>query len=285
MKISLFKNEFFKTLSPHYPAEEIQSFFALLVDHYVQLSRLDVALFSEKELSDSQYRSLTTAVERLEKHEPIQYIIGHTEFFGHKFKVDTSTLIPRPETEELVAWILADCEERGAFTPHILDIGTGSACIACSLAKGLPNANISALDISEAALVVAKSNAELNGVKIDFFQMDIFNLSKLPKLYDIMVSNPPYVRDSERGGMQANVLDYEPAEALFVSDDDPLVYYRQILTHAKSSLKSDGFLYLEINQYLSDDLIKLLEKNNFRHIELRKDIFGKDRMIKSRKNA
>lgn len=285
MKISLFKNKFVKSLSPHYPAEEIQSFFALLVDHYAQLSRLDIALFSEKELSDSQYRSLTTAVERLVKQEPIQYIIGHTEFFGHKFKVDTSTLIPRPETEELVAWILADCKERGDFKPHILDIGTGSACIACSLAKGLPNATISALDVSEAALVVAKNNAVINNANIDFFQKDILNSSKLPKVYDIMVSNPPYVRNSEKSSMQSNVLDFEPREALFVSDEDPLVFYQQILTHTKSSLKSDGFLYLEINQYLGNDITRLLEKNNFRQIELRKDIFGKDRMIKSRKNA
>jgi release factor glutamine methyltransferase len=282
LKISEQKQHFKKQLSGLFPSEEIQSFFNILSEKYLNLSRIEIALNPEKEITKEDSEKFQRALLRLKNHEPIQYIIGETEFYGLPFKVNNHTLIPRPETEELVEWILSEQK----LTTHysllttILDIGTGSGCIAISLAKNLPNSKISALDISEEALKIARENAETNKVEVDFFQTDILTAETLPKKYNVIVSNPPYVRELEKKQMQQNVLKYEPDSALYVSNEDPLLFYRVISQLAKNHLQPNGKLFFEINEYLADELNDLLKNEGFKNIEIKKDIFGKDRMIK-----
>lgn len=278
MLISEFKNRFFSELKGEYPEEEIGSFFYLLSEAFLELSRLQLALDPSRELFEAEISRFEEALQRLKIHEPIQHITGETEFFGLKFSVNKNVLIPRPETEELVEWILADLasEEKEI---NILDIGTGSGCIAISLAKYLPGAQVFAIDISEAALEVAKENAESNGVSLEFRQEDILKLEELPQKFEVIVSNPPYVRELERAEMQKNVLDYEPDSALYVKDQNPLVFYDKITKLAQHSLKTGGFLYFEINQYLGIETEELLKNAGF-ETELRKDIFGNFRMLK-----
>lgn len=278
MKISDLKSIFKKTLSELYPSEEIQSFFNILSEKYLNLSRIEIALNRDRRLTETEAEKFQKAILRLQNHEPVQYIIGETEFYGLPFKVNKHTLIPRPETEELVEWILSGFPPSGAR--GILDIGTGTGCIAISLAKNLPNAKISALDISEEALKIAEANAKLNKVEIDFFQTDILAAETLPKKYDVIVSNPPYVRELEKKQMQQNVLKYEPHSALYVKDEDPLLFYRAISRLAKNHLNPGGKLFFEINEYLAYEMTELLKAAGFKNIEIKKDIYGKDRMLK-----
>ena len=278
MKISDLKSIFKKTLSELYPSEEIQSFFNILSEKYLNLSRIEIALNPERTISETKADKFQKAILRLQNHEPVQYIIGETEFYGLPFKVNTHTLIPRPETEELVEWILSGFPPSGAR--GILDIGTGTGCIAISLAKNLPNAKISALDISEEALKIAEANAKLNKVEVNFFQTDILAAETLPKKYDVIVSNPPYVRELEKKQMQQNVLKYEPHSALYVKDEDPLLFYRAISRLAKNHLNPGGKLFFEINEYLAYEMTELLKAAGFKNIEIKKDIYGKDRMLK-----
>ena len=281
MKLARFKEKFTKSLKEEYPLQEVNSFFNLLTEAFLGMTRLQVALDPEKEVSAMEQQNLEDALHRLKQHEPIQYILGETEFFGLTFKVDENVLIPRPETEELVEWILADAKNLEQSEIQILDIGTGSGCIAISLAKHLPNAKVAAIDISEGALETAKKNAEINKVNVEFLQQDILVAETLPAKYDIIVSNPPYVRELEKKEMQANVLDNEPAGALYVKDEDPLVFYRKITALAKENLKKGGTLYFEINQYLGEET-KALLTNNYFTASLKKDIFGNDRMLKGK---
>ncbi len=278
MKISDLKSIFKKTLSELYPSEEVQSFFNILSEKYLNLSRIEIALNPERTISETEADKFQKAILRLQNHEPVQYIIGETEFYGLPFKVDKHTLIPRPETEELVEWILSGFLPSG--TRGILDIGTGTGCIAISLAKNLPNAKISALDISEEALKIAEANAKLNKVEVNFFQTDILAAETLPKKYDVIVSNPPYVREIEKKQMQQNVLKYEPHSALYVKDEDPLLFYRAISRLAKNHLNPGGKLFFEINEYLAYEMTELLKAAGFKNIEIKKDIYGKDRMLK-----
>lgn len=282
MKILEVKNHFQLQLSGLFPSEEIQSFFNILTEKYLDLSRIEIALNPEQEISEEDLEKFQTSLIRLKKNEPIQYIIGEEEFYGLVFKVNKYTLIPRPETEELVDFILSDqkLKTANASPINILDIGTGSGCIAISLAKNLPLANVSALDISKETLDIAKENASLNNVEVDFFQADIIELKTLPQLYDVIVSNPPYVRELEKKLMHDNVLIYEPKAALYVSDEDPLLFYKAISRLALTNLKSGGKLFFEINEYLSDEMISLLISEGFQNLELKKDIFGKFRMLK-----
>ncbi len=282
MKISELKNNFKTALSEIYPSEEIQSFFNILSAKYLQLSRIEIALNPEKEISRNAIQNFQSALARLQNHEPIQYILGETEFYGLPFSVNEHTLIPRPETEELVEWVLSESNNQQSTinNQQFLDIGTGSGCIAISLAKNLPNTKVSALDISREALKIAKKNADINEVEIDFFQTDILKIKTLPKQYDVIVSNPPYVRELEKKQMQQNVLKYEPASALYVNNEDPLLFYRTISHLAKNHLKPCGKLFFEINEYLADELAQLLKSQGFQNIEVKKDIFEKDRMLK-----
>ena len=280
MKITAFKNQFFDCLAGEYPREEIGSFFNMLLEEYTGLTRLDLALNPQKQLAQLQLQQLENALKRLQDHEPIQYITGHTHFFGLNFKVNKHVLIPRPETEELVQWILDDTTEKDV---RILDIGTGSGCIAISLAKNLPQAKISAIDISEEALQIARENAFLNGVEITFLRQDILAAEELAEKFDIIVSNPPYVRELEKEQMQRNVLEYEPATALYVKDEDPLIFYRKISHLASGCLTSGGRIYFELNQYLGNETESLLAEKNFQ-TRLKKDIFGVDRMLRGVKS-
>lgn len=281
MNLSSLKNECVSKLSGIYPIEEANSIFYVLVQFKLKLSRLEVALQPEIDISEKVYSEFKNALMRLRRHEPIQYVIGETEFYGLLFNVNEYTLIPRPETEELVEWILSEVKSNRFIKPKILDIGTGSGCIAISLAKELINSYIMGFDVSMEALKIAKKNAELHAVNIEFREMDIFEIDTLEIQYDLIVSNPPYVRNLEKGDMKINVLRYEPEIALFVSDDDPLIFYRKIIQLARNGLVEGGLLYLEINEYLSNELVALLSKEGFKNIEVKKDIFEKDRMIKA----
>ena len=282
MTIKVFKSRFFETLEGQYSREEIGSFFNILTEHFLNMSRLDVAIHPQKEVSDDNMENFRESLQRLKQHEPIQYITGRTEFFGLDFQVDKNVLIPRPETEELVQWILEDFQDTKERELKILDIGTGSGCIAISLAKNLPRAKITAMDISEGAIELAKQNAVINGVEVDFLKEDILKVQELRGEFDVIVSNPPYVRELEKSTMRKNVLNFEPKMALYVADEDPFVFYEKISGLAANSLASGGAVYLEINQYLGGETEKLLAAKNFR-TRLKKDIFGVNRMLRGKK--
>ncbi len=284
MTVRTLRNQFAEALSELYPSEEIQSFFSILSKKYLGMSRLELTLNSEMILSEVVSKKYIEALKRLQNHEPIQYIIGETEFYGLRFKVNKHTLIPRPETEELVDWIFTESKTQHPAPITILDIGTGSGCISISLAKSIMGSRVSAIDFSEEVLKVARQNASLNKVAVDFIQMDILKALELPIQYDIIVSNPPYVQNSEKKKMQPNVLAFEPDSALFVSDEDPLLFYKKIARLAQRYLTPNGFLYFEINEYLGEDLILMLKEIGFGSVLIKKDFFGKDGMIKCTKN-
>jgi len=277
--INQFKIQFQNQLKNEYPLEEINSFFHLLTKAFLGLTRLDLALDPSAEIPKEMMPKFEDALNRLFRHEPIQYIIGKTEFFALPFLVDSNVLIPRPETEELVEWILEDLKTLGKPDVSILDIGTGSGCIAVSLAKNLPQARVTAIDVSQAALNIAEENARINKVRVDFLQMDILQCENLPGKFDLIVSNPPYVRDLEKVDMHRNVLEHEPHLALYVKDEDPLIFYRKITKLAKAGLFKNGSLYFEINQYLGSETSELLGNSGFK-TELKKDLFENYRMLK-----
>lgn len=281
MLLSHLKIQFIDLLKDEYPATEIESFFHLLTEEYLGMRRIDVALNAGYEVSEENKLQFEKALERLKDHEPVQYIIGETEFYGMKFKVNRNVLIPRPETEELVDWILKDHKEPKSGL-KILDVGTGSGCIAISMAKEIANCKITALDISPKALELARINAEENEVDIEFQEVDILQKEKLNDLYDIIVSNPPYVREIEKQEMHKNVLNHEPVQALYVEDTNALVFYEKIAALAKDSLRENGVLYFEINQYLANETKSMLENLGF-EAELKKDIFENYRMLKAKR--
>lgn len=263
-----------------YDQREIDNLFYWVCDVKFKLSKLEVK-HANKRLSESELLAIRSIVKRLVNQEPIQYILGETTFYDCLIKVNPSVLIPRPETEELVAWILEDIEGK----IRLLDIGTGSGCIPIAFKNNVKVADVYALDVSKEALETAKVSAELNETHIQFIQKDILaeNLSELPR-FNVIVSNPPYVLESDKKLMRANVLDNEPHLALFVADDDPLLFYNRIAQIAKASLVKDGCLYFEIHENLSAEVAKMLAEKGYRDIEVRQDLQGKDRMIKCIKN-
>ena len=279
MLLKEIKNIYHKELDTIYSKEEVDSFFYLVIEHYLELERFVLALKPQLVVTKTDEQPLFEALGQLKQEKPIQYILGSTQFMDLVFKVNENVLIPRPETEELVRWIIDDFELIENKEINILDIGTGSGCIAIALAKYLKNAKVVAIDISETALDMAQENARLNKVEVGFIQADIFKLEYLEEKYDIIVSNPPYVRMLEKERMKPNVIENEPELALFVEDKDPLVYYRKISEFAKSNLKKGGCLYFELNQYLSEET-KALLANDFSEVELHNDMFGNDRMLK-----
>ncbi|MFH6604210.1 peptide chain release factor N(5)-glutamine methyltransferase [Maribacter algicola] len=276
------KNIFHRELNTIYPQGEVDSFFYLLIEHYLKLERFVLALRPDLIVSKEQEQPLFEALAQLKLHRPVQYIIGKTVFMDLELRVNENVLIPRPETEDLVRWIIEDCRIDRGRDLRILDIGTGSGCIAIALAKNLPGAKVVALDVSQKALELAKKNAEKNGIEIEFIKADILNFNVEFEIeLDVVVSNPPYVRELDKKEMSENVLCHEPELALFVPDEDPLRFYTKIADFAKANLKGNGKLYLEINQYLAEDSQALLEAKNFQDIELRKDLFGNNRMLKA----
>ena len=282
MKLSQLKINCTTQLQGMYDREEIHSFFYLLCDSFLNYRRFDVSMNHDRLLSKPTMARFDSALARLQAQEPIQYILGCTEFYGLPFQVNKYTLIPRPETEELVDWILSHVQNQGAVL-DILDIGTGSGCIAVALAKILPRASISALDISLKAIALAKENAINNNVSVSFSDQDILDTKSLEKKYDVIVSNPPYVRQQEKKAMHTNVLAYEPSNALFVPNGDPLLFYRKIAQLAMVSLQTKGWLYFEINEYLSKEMDVLLKEIGFANIEIKKDFRAVPRMIKCQK--
>jgi release factor glutamine methyltransferase len=257
----------------NFSRREVASFAYLSIEKILGYSKSDCIIHSNQELTNDNIISFENIISDLKQNIPIQYILGEAHFYDLKFKVNSSTLIPRGETEELVQYILLH-----DFI-SVLEIGTGSGCIAVSIAKN-SNSKITAIDNSLEALEIAKCNAILNSVKINFVLSDVFNFSDTKK-YDLIVSNPPYVLESEKKLMDKNVLDYEPHNALFVSNNDPLVYYKEIAKIATNNLNKNGLLFFEINENYSKQIIELLSNLNFVDIELKKDINGRDRIIKS----
>ena len=275
-------NHLISEITSVYEENEAKSIVYLLLEHYLNLSKTDILLDNFV----NQPFDFQDIIIRLKAQEPVQYIIGETEFYGRKFKVTPDTLIPRPETEELVqlvvsSWPLAVGSV--AQSPiSVLDLGTGSGCIAISLACELPNAQVYAYDISEKALKIAKENANRNNVNVIFEQLDILNFppSSFPP-FSIIVSNPPYVMNAEKSEMEQNVLDYEPHLALFVEDSDPLIFYKSIAEFAFKNLIINGLCIVEINQAFGLETAELFWNQGFRYIEVVKDMFGKDRMVKA----
>ncbi|UBZ14106.1 peptide chain release factor N(5)-glutamine methyltransferase [Flagellimonas marinaquae] len=295
MLLKEIKDIFHTELGAIYPKEEIDSFFYSCIEHYLNLERFILAIQPGYTLNKDEEQPLFEALSELKLEKPLQYILGTAHFMDLELHVDENVLIPRPETEELVQWILLDAERpparrvgsrmviersRNDHSLRILDIGTGSGCIAIALAKHLPDAKIYALDVSEGALSVAKENAASNGVDVTFLHQDILN-PEINLEFDVIVSNPPYVRELEKNEIQRNVKDFEPDTALFVSDEDPLLFYRAILGFAENHLSENGKLYFEINQYLAEETKALFNTRNFSEIELRKDMFGNYRMLKA----
>lgn len=297
-----------KGLNNLYGANEAETITLIAVSEVCGFSNAKIKAFPELGLSRHQSEEFYTILNQLKTGKPIQYILGKTEFFGLPFNVNPSVLIPRPETEELVEWVLSSvgsgqravgsrqsAVSSRQFAVHsVLDIGTGSGCIAISLKKHLPNANISAIDVSAEALKTAKENAKLNDVEIDFIEGDILiessfsQISNLPagqaglkSQISIIISNPPYVTLHDKTKMHINVTDFEPYTALFVPEDDPLMFYKAIAGFAVNNLAPNGLLFFEINESYGEQIVGLLGDKGFKNIELRKDMNGKSRMIKT----
>jgi len=262
-----------------YPDTEIKSFSNLIIEKVSGFSRTEIIVNKNTLFSVEQRHVIENFIEKLKEYVPIQYILGETEFFGLPFHVNESVLIPRPETEELVDWIRNE-NDRNA-NPGILDIGTGSGCIAISLKHEFTNATVDAFDISEKALETAQNNATLNKLEVNFSKVDILNTPEMEQKWDIIVSNPPYVTELEKSEISPNVLDYEPHLALFVPDNDPLLFYRCIAIFAQQHLKPRGKLYFEINRQFGKATVDLLTAMGFGNVELRKDISGNDRMVRA----
>jgi release factor glutamine methyltransferase len=282
MKIKLYKQHFIEQLSSIYDEIEAESFFYIILENKHLLRRIDLALNLDLEFSKQETTIWDSILEQLKSEIPIQYILGTTSFFGLDFEVNSNVLIPRPETEELVDWIIKEnLKIPKSENIKILDIGTGSGCIAISLAKNISNSIVIGLEVAGNALETAQKNAVKNEVNVTFVQKNILETNDLEQQFDIIVSNPPYVRNLEKHEIQKNVLDNEPHVALFVDDDDALIFYRKIAKLAIINLSEKGKLYFEINQYLGKETVELLKDLGFKNIELKKDIYGNDRMIKA----
>ena len=277
------RNHYCEQLCSIYDKDEANAMILILLEHYFSIDRVKMALEPQLRLSESEMLTFHFAVKDLLKNKPIQYIIGETEFCDLKFKVNENTLIPRPETSELVLKIVNRQQSTDNRLCSILDIGTGSGCIAISLAKMISGSKVFALDISEKALEVAKENAINNEADVTFIHDDILSLrNKIDTKFDIIVSNPPYVRELEKAEMCDNVLNWEPHNALFVSDNDPLIFYRKILEFAKTHLKENGEVWFEINEYLGKEMTDLCTEMGFSQIETLNDFRGKERILSVR---
>lgn len=278
MKIKAFKSEFINRLENIYDSSEVDSFFSICLENIEGKTRFDLML--DRDLEIKKLEEWEHVIIQLIEERPIQYIFKQAHFYGLIFNVDENVLVPRPETEELVEWIVSSVVDVNKSI-KILDIGTGSGCIAISLAKHLANAKVYAMDISEKALEIAKCNALLNEVDVTFIKQDILSLERLVDSYDIIVSNPPYVRNLEKVEIHNNVLNYEPHLALFVEDDKALIFYEKIVSLASSGLQKGGMLFFEINQYLGKETAQLFDLDSFKEVTLRKDIMQNDRMIRA----
>ena len=266
-----------ENLGSYYPAGEVAAFTRIIATEILGIPQITFFLKENVELTHEQEATLADAINRLQKYEPIQHIQGYSDFCGLRFKVTPATLIPRPETSELVEWVASEA----TGNERILDIGTGSGCIAVSLANKLPQSKVTAWDISPEALAVATENSHSNGTEVTFKQVDILAYRPEEKQFDIIVSNPPYIKENEKSAMHSNVLDWEPHTALFVPDSDPLLFYRTIAKKGLTLLKPGGTLYFEINRAHGAETVEMLAGLGYTGIELRKDFAENDRMIKA----
>ena len=272
--ISFIKSE----LKEFYPMSEIDSFVYLIFEQLFNYSRTRLLISQDVEILEDSYQNILNIIRDLKLYKPIQYILGKTIFYNLTFNVTPGVLIPRPETEELVDWIIKENPDK---YNRILDIGTGSGCIAISLAKNLPESVVYASDISSEALTVTKKNSKLNTVDIQIMQLDILNSdTQLNEKFDIIVSNPPYITEKEKKLMHKNILDFEPELALFVSNNNPLLFYKAIIDFGMNHLNPGGKIYFEVNESFGKETALLLEERAFRDISLKKDINGKDRMLR-----
>ena len=277
MNIREYRAFFLDTLSKAYDTAEAESLFYICLEELKGWKKVDLAMNSNAELDRVELVKWNEVLTQLEQERPIQYIFGNAHFYGLEFFVDENTLIPRPETEELVEWIIN--ENKGKKDIKILDIGTGSGCIAITLAKNLPQAKVYAIDVSKDALAKARGNAVRNEVDVTFIEKDILVADSLLESFDVIVSNPPYVRNLEKQEIKNNVLQYEPHLALFVDDNDPLLFYRKIAKLGDESLAANGKIYFEINQYLGPQTVTMLQEEGYKNVILKKDIYGNDRMV------
>jgi len=275
-------NNLLSELRKVYPEKETKSLVHQVLSHVLNLSRFQVSLDPSKKVEPEHEIKIKNIVQELKEFKPIQYILGFTEFFNCKIEVNQDVLIPRPESEELINWIL---KKKEWDYPNILDIGTGSGCLAIALARHIPNSSSTGLDISTGALEIARQNAELNNVRVNFRQHDI--LSGIDSIgqdkFQLIVSNPPYVRESEKKYMHANVLNWEPSLALFVLDSDPLIFYEKIISGSYRLLSPGGCLFLEINENFPNEITQLYQENNYTGVEIAKDLSGRFRMAKGEK--
>lgn len=272
--ISFIKSE----LKEFYPMSEIDSFVYLIFEQLFNYSKTKLLISQDVEIQEDSYQNILNIIRDLKLYKPIQYILGETIFYNLTFNVTPGVLIPRPETEELVDWIIKENPDK---YKRILDIGTGSGCIAISLAKNLPESVVYASDISTEALTVTNNNSKLNNVDIQIIQLDILNPdNQLNEKFDIIVSNPPYVTEKEKNLMHKNVLNFEPQLALFVPDNKPLLFYSAIIDFGINHLNPGGKIYFEVNESFGKETVLLLEERGFQNISLKKDINGKDRMLK-----
>jgi release factor glutamine methyltransferase len=268
-----------ETLRISFEGQELRSLVKLLLEEYWGLSLTDQVVDNKITFSKEKWNDYQEAIARIKGEEPWQYVLGNAWFYGRKFTVSPSVLIPRPETEELVAWILQSHTHKA----QIIDIGTGSGCIPISLMLENPLYELSAIDISKEALAIARKNANQLGARVEFHHLDVLSSPLPASQYDIIVSNPPYIKDLEKSLMKNNVLDHEPHLALFVPNEDPLLFYRRIAELAKTHLKENGWLYFEINEAHGDDTMTMLEHMGFKEIAIKKDMQGKERMVRGRK--
>lgn len=281
MNYSQIKKIFHQQLKEIYIENEIDSLFFIALEYVTSISKIEYILQKEEEISEEKLIKLKFILEELTKNKPIQYITKNAYFYGLNFYVNEKVLIPRQETNELVDWVLMSVTHSKPI--KILDIGTGSGCIAITLKKNLPLSEVFAIDISNEAIQVAQKNANDNEVEINFLQKNILEINDLKSNFDIIISNPPYVRELEKLEMAPNVLDNEPHLALFVPDNNPLLFYEKITEIALKNLTEDGMLFFEINQYLSEETKKMIENKGFKNVTLRKDLQENYRMILAKK--
>jgi len=280
MNIKELEKEYIQSLNQFYDVEESKSIFYLSATSILKVTQSELLLTKDRSLTEKETDNLIKVLNVLKTGKPVQQVLGETYFYGLPLKINEHVLIPRPETEELVDWVIKEIKDK---KESLLDIGTGSGCIPIAIKKNLPTLNVSALDISAEALKVALANAVLNGTDVDFIEADILSFSS-DTTFDVIVSNPPYIRQFEKADMHENVLAHEPHSALFVSDENPLIFYKSITDFAYSNLNPNGYLFFEINEYLWEETLQVLIDKGFKNIELKKDMQGKDRMIMARTN-
>jgi release factor glutamine methyltransferase len=279
MRLNEIKLALKKQLAGQYESVELNPILSILIEHITGWDQVQQVIHKDHSISEAQALAFETAATELIAGRPIQYITGKAWFMGEAYTVNEQVLIPRPETEELVEWVIEYAAIKGKAL-SILDIGTGSGCIAIAIKKALPDAIVSAIDISTSALKIAEGNASALNANIEWIALDILNTAFLPGQYDVIISNPPYIPMQEMKNMELQVKDHEPNIALFVPDEDPLVFYKAIARLAKLHLSTNGQLFFEIHYDQGDALIKLLDEMHF-HAELRTDLFEKDRMIRA----